>query len=434
MINPFVVPGGRFIETYYWDSFWTIEGLLVCDMYKTVRMMLENFINFINTYNFIPNGSRVYYLNRSQPPYFSQMLMAYYEYSISSNIPQSEKNEIKTFVLNSGLPAVQKEYNFWMNEKVAKIVKDGKEYTFNLYKVQNDSPRPESYYEDVETASHFSNQSEKAKVYADLASAAESGYDFSTRWLKDPFKLETIQTTNIIPVDLNSLMYKIELILAELYSLKGDSQSQNLYEALADKRAKAINEVLWSDQKSYWADFKIAEGKLNDEEFYAYGLSPLWFGIVPPNRNVLDVIKINMQFYTKYDGGVPVSFVNSTQQWDFPNVWAPNQQSIILMLLNYDKNLSLSIARNFFNSVFEGWRRHSVFYEKYDATKPGERGSGGEYTVQSGFGWTNGVALQLLSIFKDDIIKPTSASFSHEPFSNTIYLLATIFCLNKFVF
>jgi alpha,alpha-trehalase len=74
------------------------------------------------------------------------------------------------------------------------------------------------------------------------------------------------------------------------------------------------------------------------------------------------------------------------------------------MLLKYDKDLSLKIARNFFNSVFEGWKKHNVFYEKYDATMPGERGSGGEYTVQSGFGWTNGVTLQLLNIFKDSLI------------------------------
>ena len=132
-----------------------------------------------------------------------------------------------------------------------------------------------------------------------------------------------------------------------------------------------------------------------------------------------------MKYYTKFDGGIPVSFINSTQQWyisnyilsdssiytfiliyfrDFPNVWAPNQQSIIMMLLKYDKDLSLKIARNFFNSVYEGWKKHNVFYEKYDATKPGERGSGGEYTVQSGFGWTNGVTLQLLKIFKDTLI------------------------------
>jgi alpha,alpha-trehalase len=404
MVHPFIVPGGRFIEMYYWDTFWTIEGLLVCDMYKTVRMMLENFINFINTYGFIPNGSRVYYLNRSQPPYFSQMVLAYYEYSIAANISQVEKNEIKGFVLNTALPAIEKEYNYWMSQKIVKIFKNGKEYTMNLFKVNTDSPRPESYYEDFETASHFRNQSEKARVYSDLASAAESGYDFSTRWFKDPLKLETIQTTNIIPVDLNSLMYKMELILSQFYSLKGDTAKQNHFNMLSIERAEAINQILWSSEKSYWADFLIAENRINDDEFYSFGLSPLWFDINPPNSNIIDVINTNMQYYTKYDGGIPVSFINSSQQWDFPNVWAPNQQSIILMLLKYDKHLSLKIARNFFNSVFEGWKKHNVFYEKYDATMPGERGSGGEYTVQSGFGWTNGVTLQLLNIFKDSLI------------------------------
>ena len=404
MIHPFVVPGGRFREMYYWDTYWTIEGLLVCDMHKTVRMMLENFINFISTYGHIPNGSRVYYLNRSQPPYFAQMVLAYYEYSISSNMSQAEKNEIRGFVLHTALPAIVKEYNYWMTNKIVKVTKNNKEYTLNQFKVDNDAPRPESYNEDVETASHFSNDKDKARVYADLASAAESGYDFSTRWFKDPYKLETIQTTNLIPVDLNTLIYKMETILTEFYNLRGDTITANYYENRSKERAISINDVLWSESKSYWADYDIVEDELNDENFYVFGLSPLWFDISPPNKTIAEVINANFGNYSAYPGGIPVSFINSSQQWDFPNVWAPNQHSIIFMLLKYNQSSSLEIARNFFNTVYQGWKKYDLFYEKYDATRPGERGSGGEYTVQSGFGWTNGVTLQLLKTFKDDLI------------------------------
>ena len=35
--KPFVVPGGRFRECYYWDSYWTILGLLVSNMHETAK-------------------------------------------------------------------------------------------------------------------------------------------------------------------------------------------------------------------------------------------------------------------------------------------------------------------------------------------------------------------------------------------------------------
>ena len=82
-------------------------------------------------------------------------------------------------------------------------MRNDQEYTFNLFKVNTDKPRPESYNEDVETASHFSDEADKAKIYVNKASAAESRYDFCSRWNRDPYELDTIQTTNIIPVDLN---------------------------------------------------------------------------------------------------------------------------------------------------------------------------------------------------------------------------------------
>jgi neutral trehalase len=92
--------GGRFIETYYWDNYWILEGLLVSGMFDTAKTILENQIYLIENYGFIPNGSRVYYLNRSQPPYFSLMVMNFYENSIKSNELDREKKKIfKRFVL-----------------------------------------------------------------------------------------------------------------------------------------------------------------------------------------------------------------------------------------------------------------------------------------------------------------------------------------------
>lgn len=139
MRHPFVVPGGRFREIYYWDTFWTMEGLLVCGLFDTCRQMIENFSQFIDDYGFIPNGSRLYYLNRSQPPYFCQMIARYYEASMrSSELEIEEKKEVERFVLEEALPRMVREYEFWMTKKSIKIRlstrRSSKLYRLNIYR------------------------------------------------------------------------------------------------------------------------------------------------------------------------------------------------------------------------------------------------------------------------------------------------------------
>ena len=69
--NPYIVPGGRFREVYYWDSYFTMLGLKESGEIKTIEDMVNNFAFMINTYGHIPNGNRSYYLSRSQPPFFA---------------------------------------------------------------------------------------------------------------------------------------------------------------------------------------------------------------------------------------------------------------------------------------------------------------------------------------------------------------------------
>ena len=69
--KPYIVPGGRFGEIYYWDSYFTILGLQVDRENEMIVNMADNFAHLINTVGHIPNGNRTYYLSRSQPPFFS---------------------------------------------------------------------------------------------------------------------------------------------------------------------------------------------------------------------------------------------------------------------------------------------------------------------------------------------------------------------------
>jgi alpha,alpha-trehalase len=137
-----------------------IIGLLVSGMFATAKQMLDNFVAFIDLFGFIPNGSRVYYLNRSHPPYFGHMVDMFYEFaSDSSELSLAEKQTLKRYVLDVALPAVINEYEYWMaNKSIDFIPDDNKKekqpsptIRMNIYKASTDKPRPESYFEDIST-------------------------------------------------------------------------------------------------------------------------------------------------------------------------------------------------------------------------------------------------------------------------------------------
>jgi len=69
-----VIPGGRFKEGYYWDSYWIVKGLIASDMLDTAEEVVRNFLIIVEKYGYVPNGFRKYYLNRSQPPFLTLMI------------------------------------------------------------------------------------------------------------------------------------------------------------------------------------------------------------------------------------------------------------------------------------------------------------------------------------------------------------------------
>lgn len=96
--NGFIIPGGRFRELYYWDTYWIVNGLLLCDMHATARGMIENIILMVKQFGYMPNGGRVYYLNRSQPPML--ILMASNYYNTTKDFDFIKKNIQVSSILN----------------------------------------------------------------------------------------------------------------------------------------------------------------------------------------------------------------------------------------------------------------------------------------------------------------------------------------------
>jgi alpha,alpha-trehalase len=169
-----------------------------------------------------------------------------------------------------------------------------------------------------------------------------------------------------------------------------------------------MNTLMWSPKTHSWCDFNMRTGRLNSR-FYISNLSPLWMDMTPPKspKNISSpksILLKHQHLLEKFECGIPVSMISTDQQWDYNNVWAPNQHSMIMMLMKYDRNAALRLARKFFATVYEGWINSGAIFEKYDVREVGKRGRGGEYEVQSGFGWTNGVVLSLIHVFGDELV------------------------------
>lgn len=387
----YVVPGGRFREIYYWDSYFTMLGLKADGQIDLARQMVLNFESLIQRYGRIPNGSRTYYLGRSQPPFLSLMIDL-----IDDGDPKAAARH---------LAALQAEHRFWMagtaqaatdgaSERVIRMP-DGS--LLNRYWDDKSGPREESWSEDVETA----RQSGRAPdlMYRHLRAGAESGWDFSSRWLADGRTLATIHTTDIVPVDLNSLLWALERNIARRCGLVAERSCQRAFEDRALRRQRAMNRYLWSDREGRFGDWDHATGRMTPV-VSAAALYPLFVGLA--TRKQADFSARIAERDLLAPGGLRTTRTATGQQWDWPNGWAPLQWVAIDGLERYGQHrLARTIAERWVETVRKGFNDSGKMLEKYNVEES-VPGGGGEYPLQDGFGWTNGVTRALLDRFGMD--------------------------------
>jgi alpha,alpha-trehalase len=382
--HPYIVPGGRFREIYYWDSYFTMLGLKESNEWEMIENMINNFAFLINTYGHIPNGNRSYYLSRSQPPFFALMVTLL-----------ADKNGPKVYATYQ--KELQKEYDYWMDKtaatKHAVVMPDGS--ILNRYYDADVKPRQESFREDMEIATAESKADTAAfqQKSKELRSGAESGWDFSSRWFADGKSIGTIQTTNVIPVDLNGLLYNLELTLAKAYRQTGNLTAAVTYTNAAAKRKAAINKYCYNNQQHWYYDYIISSGKQSTEQTIA-GISPLFFNLAP--RQQAAAIAATMKTKFLKQGGVVTSLKNSGQQWDAPNGWAPLQWITVKGLDNYGlKKLAKDVSARWVALNEKVYTNTGKMMEKYNVENTTLGAGGGEYKSQDGFGWTNGVYLAM---------------------------------------
>jgi alpha,alpha-trehalase len=298
-------------------------------------------------------------------------------------------------ILRRRLEAMEREHAFWMRgvefldpgDADARCARLPDGSVVNRYWDAHEHPREESWAEDLATARQADRPA--PQVWRDLRAAAESGWDFSSRWLGDSGTLSSIRTTSIAPVDLNHLLFGLERAIADLASTLGHRANAAHFDRLARTRARANQRWFWHPHQARFADLDLdtlhPTASLN-----AAALFPLFTGKVS-FRQVAAMARL-VREHLLAAGGLRTTVIASGEQWDAPNGWAPLQW---IALAGFERHGHHALAREIANrwkaTVEQAYAQTGEIFEKYDIEH--ERlGVGGEYEVQEGFGWTNGVS------------------------------------------
>jgi alpha,alpha-trehalase len=398
--QPYVVPGGRFREMYYWDSYFTMLGLASSGRQDLVAGMVRDFAYLIDTFGHVPNGARTYYLSRSQPPFFFAM--------VGLTAPDDPPAAYAAY-----LPQLRREYAFWMEGAQAvmpgtphrRVVAMPDGSVLNRFWDDRDTPRDESYREDTELARDSGRPA--SPLFRDIRAAAESGWDFGSRWFADGQSRATMDTTEIVPVDLNSLLFGLENAIRAGCTRSGDKSCAREFAERAATRRRAIDHYLWDEDQGAYLDYQWTKGA-RMPRVSAATLYPLFVSLASQSQADA-VANITARELLKA-GGIVTTTVRTGQQWDSPNGWAPLQWIAIAGLRSYGETpLAAKVACRWMAIVNDVYLQSGKLVEKYDVVTVGRSGGGGEYPLQDGFGWTNGVMRRLMALYPEQADLATPA-------------------------
>ena len=280
------------------------------------------------------------------------------------------------------------------------VVRIDHETILNRYYDRVDFARPEAYKREKQ----LGQSGAPVEFFRSLRAVCASGWDFSSRWFSDPKEFKTVQILDIVPVDLNCLLYHLEETLADFFGRLKAFDKERLYTLAAQRRKEAIQRIFWNQQKQFYFDYNFQNQKQTSTWSLA-GIFPLFAQIALSRQAEATAKHLKERFL--FEGGFTTSLYEGEHQWDHPNGWAPLQWIAIYSLLNYGKNsLAKEAAERWLRLNTHMFNQTGKMLEKYNVHHRSSPATRGEYHPQEGFGWTNGVALALIKLQKSDSLYP----------------------------
>ncbi len=386
----FVPNDNKFTYIYYWDSFFMFKGIIGTKREWLMPDMIENFIYLFKQFHLIPNFSAPGSMNRSQPPFFSSMIMDTYFKSLNPTNPYRHIAGLK-----------QKWYTYSMKNWLKRTIEIAKE-EYELVWIDQ-----ECVYNHSVPNMPLSRYGDRDIGYSQ-SSELESGWDMTSRFYN--------RCDHFLPVDLNSYLYKYEKDFETAAEILGNREEATKWKKKAQKRQEAM-QIMWDNDEGFFYDYGYGFQKIS-HYFSLASYTPLWAGLATAEQAKRSLKHLS-KFETPYGLtiGAEVSLAKpidlskiqrryhpaieeiiKSKQWDYPNIWSPLEYLTVIGLLRYGfKEDARRIMESSVKTHAKLFRKYNTFFEKIDGTT-GEPSVGYKYAMQEGFGWTNAIFYRYIQI------------------------------------
>ncbi|KAJ2812446.1 hypothetical protein H4S07_001392, partial [Coemansia furcata] len=493
--HTFIVGGSNSTrELRYWDTYYIVLGLLKSGLNGTARGVLQNLLDLVGVYGFVPTGGRIYYTDRSEPPLLALMVKSYYDATLDLD-----------FVARA-LPMLKAEHKYWDTYRSVNVTytRSSSNMSSSLSRRQSDQfqtvtskttmfgpslfqtalqatsddssdnqgyLRPESYSADYATmktqfaaANLFSTAiptdnlyaateagTAPSVQYASVKTAMAGPSLFSTSLRRrdvmmpdsNPFAaftedelsvLGSININSTIAANLNSIMYQVEVTIADFISLLSNNTVTadcSNYRQQASERRQTLMDLSYNPTTGLFSDFHLSSGQQADV-WSVNSLWPYWaFGDSLPAGSAQKAMDSISKLHKRFSGGLPNTLFNTSLNWDYPKVQPPLQHMVVQSVTGLQQNAGLansssaataeftvSLVQNSIDASFCNWYTTGGnvpgVLNQYEGATAGSTGmnfefyslgTDGDITTttsaagQGDYTWTNGVMVWLLGQF-----------------------------------
>src|SRR3989449_9086524 len=186
--------------------------------------------------------------------------------------------------------------------------------------------------------------------------------------MRDPLALRTLETTDLIPVDLNSLLYHAERLIAALRAFRGqsgDAEVATRFAAAAEARRRALVAAAYDPAGGFFYDVRWRTRERVTDRPTLAAATPLYFGLATSQQGRAVAARLERDFLKP--SGFVTTLIASGQQWDAPNGWPPLEWLAIEGVRRYGRTDLADAARDRWLAVNRRiYRSTGKMTEKYD--------------------------------------------------------------------